>query len=514
MNARLFDGRKALSFLPLAVSVLLLLYSVHGDSLWMDEGQTFSLLHHSSFSGMVHALATRGGAVSGMPLFFVLEFFWCKLFGLGEFAMRSMNYVFATLALLGALRLLAEAKLPRWTLPLFAVHPVLVYYMNEARPYVALYACGLWGFLFLFRYAADPRKRHLVGFFFCLLAGCALHMMFLFAGAAYACFLLYLLLAKKLSVRDHLVAGLPFVPFFAALGAYYLRFALGAPELGFPTSPLSGIFQIGWYFTGLGGLGWSRQALRTYDFALSPRIAVELPAALLAWLAFLVCCFRAKVLRDRRAAVAFACAATALAAFLGANIVLGTRFWERHAIYLLPAFLFVLASAGRDIVRTLPGWGPKAAVGALLAAHLLSACNLAALPGYRKEDYRGAIAIARSMNPDRIFYQGNRFTHNYYGLSGVWGRDAVKQPDVPIESDVNISTASWEELRSLLDRVQGRTVLILLDRDEFDTAGFYKILSGAGRHANAFAVLDAADIPPEALSPETNPLWTRAKQAW
>ena len=508
------DGRKALCLLPLAVSVLLLLFSVHADSLWMDEGQTFSLLRRGTFPDMLRTLSSRGGAVSGMPLFFVLEFFWCKLFGLGEFAMRSMNYVFAALILRGALRLLAEAKLPRWTLPLFAVHPVLVYYMNEARPYVALYACGLWGFLFLFRYAAAPRKRHLAGFFFCLLAGCALHMMFLFAGAAYACFLLCLLRAKKLVIRDHLAAGLPFVPFFAALGAYYMRFALGAPELGFPTSPLSGIFQIGYYFAGLGGLGWSRQALRTLDFALSPRIAVELSAALLAWLAFLACCFRAKPLRDGRTAAAFACAAAALLAFLGANIGLGTRFWERHAIYLLPAFLFVIASAGRDIFRTLPGRLPKAAVGALLAAHLLSACNLAALTEYRKEDYRTAIAIARSLRPDRIFYQGNRFTLNYYGLSGVWGPDLAKQPETPVETDVNISTASWEDLRSLLGRVRGRTVLVLLDRDEFDTAGFYKVLSGVGRRANAFAVLDASEIPPEALSPETNPLWNRAARAW
>lgn len=508
------DSRKLLCLLPLAISILLLLFSVRADSLWMDEGQTFSLLQHGSFPDMLHDLSTRGGAVSGLPLYFVLEFFWCKLFGLGEFAMRSMNYVFAAFMLWGALRLLAETKLPRWTLPLFAVHPVLVYYMNEARPYVALYACGLWGFLFLFRYATSPRRRHLVGFFFCLLAGCALHMMFLFAGAAYACFLLYLLLAKKLAIRDHLAAGLPFVPFFAALGAYYMRFALGAPELGFPTSPLSGIFQIGYYFAGLGGLGWSRQALRTLDFAISPRIAVELSASILAWLAFLACCFRAKVLRNGLTAVVFACAVAALVAFLGTNIVLGTRFWERHAIYLLPAFLFVLASAGRDILRTLPGWWPKAAFWGLLAATLLSACNLAALTEYRKEDYRTAIAIARSLHPDHIFFQGNRFTLNYYGISGVWGPDLAKQPEVPIEADVNISTASWENLSSLLERVQGRTVLVLLDRDEFDTAGFYKILSGAGRRANAFAVLDAADIPPEALSPDTNPLWNRAALAW
>lgn len=500
--------------LPLAIAVLLLVFSVRADSLWMDEGQTISLLSHDTFSGMLRDLVSRGGAVSGFPLYFILEFFWCKLFGLGEFALRSMNYVFALCILWGSLRLLAEAKLPRWSLLLLAAHPVLVYYMNEARPYVALYACGLWGFLFLFRYATAPRKRHLAAFFACYLAGCALHMMFVFAGTAYACFLVCLLRAKKLVVRDHLLAALPFVPFFAVLGAYYLRFAFGAPELGFPTSPLSGILQIGYYFAGLGGLGWSRQALRTLDFAPTPRIALELAAAILAYLAFLVCCFRARVFRNARTLVAFACTAVTLAVFLAANIVLGTRFWERHVIYLVPAFMFVLASAGRDILGALRGRWAKVAVFAVLAANLLSACNLLALPEYRKEDYRSAIEIARSLNPDHIFFQGNRFTLDYYGLSGVWGPDVAKRPDLPIEADVNISTLSWEGLRALLDRVQGRTVLVLLDRDEFDTAGFHKILSGAGRRVNAIAVVDAADIPPEALSPETNPLWNRAAPAW
>lgn len=508
------DGKKLLSLLPLAIAALVLLFSVRADSLWMDEGQTFSLLRRGTFSDMVRTLSSRGGAVSGMPLFFVLEFFWCKLFGLGEFAMRSMNYVFAALILRGAFRLAEEAKLPRWSALLLAVHPVLVYYMNEARPYVALYACGLWAFLFLFRYAADPRKRHLAAFFACCLAGCALHMMFVFAGAAYACFLLHLLRARKLSVRDHLAAALLFVPFFAVLGAYYMRFAFGAPELGFPTSPLSGILQIGYYFAGLGGLGWSRQALRTLDFVPSPRIALELSAAILAYLAFLVCCFRARVFRNARTSVAFACTATALAVFLAANVVLRTRFWERHVIYLVPGFLFVLASAGNDILGSLRGRPAKLAVFSVLAANLLSACNLLVLPEYRKEDYRAAIEIARSMKPDHVFFQGDRFTLKYYGLSGAWGLEVVRRPDIPVEADVNISTMSWEGLRSLLGRTRDRTVLILLDRDEFDTAGFYKILSGAGRRVNAFAVVDAADIPPEALSPETNPLWNRAKRAW
>ena len=508
------DSRRGLVWLPLAIALLLLLFSVRGNSLWMDEGQTLSLLRHDSFSDMLRDLTTRGGAVSGMPLYFILEFFWCRLFGLGEFAMRSMNYLFAACILWGALRLIAEARLPRWSLLLFAAHPVLVYYMNEARPYAALYACGLWGVLFLFRCATVPGKRPVADFFVCWWLACALHLMAVFAAAAYACLLGILLWRKRLRFKDHLAVWLAAAPFFAALGADYLRFALNAPELGFPASPLVGIVQIGYYFAGLGGLGWSRQALRTLDFALTPRMALELSAALLAWLAFLVACIRAKLFRTPRIAGAFACAAAALGVFLAANIAFKTRFWERHVIYLLPPFLFVVASAGREILATHPGRLANAAVFPLLAAFLLSSCNLVWLPEYQKEDYRSAIAIARSLEPDHIFFQGNHSTLDYYGLSGIWGPDAALQPEAPIEAHVNISTLTWDGLRTLLERVRGRTVLLLLDRDEFDTAGFHKALAARGRRVNGFAIVDAADIPPEALSPDANPLWNHAARAW
>ena len=109
------DGRKALSLLPLLASVLLILFSVHADSLWMDEIQTHSVIHRP-FAEFVRVLTSRGDAASGMPLYFLCEHAWCRLFGYGEFALRSMNDLAALLVLFGALRLISSAKLPRWSL--------------------------------------------------------------------------------------------------------------------------------------------------------------------------------------------------------------------------------------------------------------------------------------------------------------------------------------------------------------------------------------------------------------
>ncbi len=242
-----------------------------------------------------------------------------------------------------------------------------------------------------------PARRAVAGFFACWFAACALHMMAVFAGVAYGVFLLLQLRRRPPVFLDHALVWLGAAPFFAALGLYFARFAFGAPELGFPTSPLSGIVQIAYYFAGLGGLGWARNSFREMSIGFSPRAAAELAAAVLAYAAFFACCLRARVWRNRRTIAAIACTAAALLVFLAANIALKTRFWERHVIYLVPGLLFA--------------------------------------------------------------------------------------------------------------RTSGRTRLLLFDRAEYDPAGFHPVLSGLDRHVTGFSVVDAADIPAAALSPESNPMW-------
>lgn len=490
----------------LSAAVLLLLFSVRADSLWMDEIQTHSVIR-GSFSHLLHELFSRGDAASGMPLYFLCEHAWCRLFGHGEFALRSMNCLAALLVLAGALRLLSAAKLPRWTFLFFAANPVFLYYMDEARPYAFLYACGIWGTFFLFRCATVPGKRPVAGFFVCWWLACALHLMAVFAGTAYACLLGILLRRKRLLFKDHLAVWLASAPFFAALGLYFARFAFGAPELGFPTSPVSGVFQIVYSFAGLGGLGWARNAFRGMTLGLTPRIAAELAAAALAWAAFLACCLKARVWRNRRTVAAFACPAAALLVFFAANIALKTRFWERHAIYLVPGFLFALSLACRDIGEALPGRAAKAAVFALLAANVLSGFNIVALDAFRKEDFRGAVRLALADAPDHVFFQGSRLAFRYYGLGGAWSFDLDREGNGPVGGNVNISTATWEDLRNLLARTSGRTVLVLSERAEFDPAGFQPLLAPFGRRVTGFSLVDAADVPAAALSPETNPTW-------
>ena len=274
--------------------------SVRTNSLWMDEGITYDVVCRS-FRNMLHEVFFRGNAVSGMPLYFVLEFFWCRLFGFGEYAMRSMNYVFALLYLLGAVKLIRHYRLPSWSLLLFAANPFFLYYMNEARPYISIIVFGLWCFYCLCRYCETTEKKYLFLFFMWFWLGCAMHMMFVFMGMAYVCAMFFQMREHKLILKNHLQAWLCCVPFFIPLAILYGKLVFCAPEVNaVRPEPFAGILQILYYFAGLGGLGWSRNALRCMDLSSSIRIYVGLFLSILCCLTVFFYFIRNKLIKNEK----------------------------------------------------------------------------------------------------------------------------------------------------------------------------------------------------------------------
>ena len=466
---------------------VVLLLSVRANSIWIDEGQTYSVVH-GTCRHMLRAVFGRGDAVSGMPLYFVAEFAWCRLFGYGEYAMRSMNFVFAALALWGGLRIVRAFRLPTWTLPLLAVNAVFLYYMNEARPYAAIYACGLWCFYFLFGHQEEMRRRDTVGFVVCFWIGCALHMMFVFLAAAYACRAFMLYRSGRLRMREHVLAWLAVLPFFAPLAIHYFNFTFHAPEVQSQNAaPLSSIAQIAYYFAGLGGLGPSRNALRGMNMAITPRICIGLAAAAVAYVALFAQVARLKLFKIRVLAAASACAALSLASFALTNVVMKTRFWERHVIYLVPWIGFLLAAAGAEIVARRGTRAAKALVALVLAVQVISGLDIVAMGYYQKDDHKEAAKLALSFKPDHIFFQGDATTFGYYGIRGR--RAANVQGAVEAMQNVNISNIKPSDLEGLLDRAHGRVVLILNEKPEFDAGKIYRRMRKGGIDVNSFSVV-------------------------
>ena len=471
--------QKQLDIAAWAVSALVLVLSVKGNSIWMDECLTY-IVSNESWKKVVNSVLFRGDAVSGTPLYFFVAYPWCRVFGFGEYAMRSINLLMIPPLLIGAGKLLRSMKLPQWMVVFFAFNPVLLFYMNEARPYAALFVCGLWCFLFLLRgMEKGMSKWDTVWFFFCFWIGCALHMMFVFMGVAYLIILIWMKYTGTLRFREQICVWAWWIPAFLLLGAHFFHLVLCAPEVnsGKPVA-FKSILQIIYFFSGLSGLGWSRNALRSMDLVVNTRIVAETGLYILSVMAFAICCLRRKSVLSVRILLPTVCIASCLILFVGSNIVLKTRFWERHVIYLLPGCILVVAMLFHEL------WSPPRALAArvvsccFLALLILSGINIVLMDYYRKDDYRGAAELARSFKADHILYQGDPSTFRYYGLEGPFAETVVQKEDAPLEGNVVISHASPEMMRILGRRLNGRTVVLLCEKDEFDQYGYYKRSSG------------------------------------
>ena len=476
------------SVLILAFCAVVLLFSIKGNSIWIDEGQTFNVIN-ASFLKMINTIFKTGNAISGMPLYFICEFCWCKVFGYSEYALRSMNLIFAISILWGSMKLVDVMKQPFWTIILFSLNPVLLYYMNEARPYVVIYACGLWCFYFLFRHFDEINTKDVLGFAVCFWFGCALHMMFIFMGFIYICHAYLRYRQGKLKIKDHLGVWLRVLPFFLLLAIHYLHFVFSALEVNSnKAQPLAGILQIGYYFAGLGGLGWSRNDLRGMNLALTPRIIVSLTTTLFFYILFIIYFFRYKLYKEKIIGVLLASVTVSFSCFILVNIVLKTRFWERHVIFLLPGICLILAVVFTELFARVNTPTVKVTLGIILAMYMLSGLNLVVMEYYQKDNYLGAVELARSFHPSHIFFQGDLFTYDYYGLSGEKAQKTLESEDM-IEANVNITNADEEMLASLLEKTHGNTILILSEKSDLDEGNLYRKFSRYGFYVNSFSVV-------------------------
>jgi mannosyltransferase len=161
-----------------------------------------------------HTLDAIPATESSPPLYYVLAWFWTRLFGLGEVGARSLSALLGTAlvpVVFGAARELAGRRAGLLAAALVAVNPLLFFYSQEARAYALfalMAALSFWAFL-VARRAPGPRSLGL----WALASGLALlsHYFSLFLVVPEALWLLVV-------VRPRLPAALA-VGAVAAVGA-------------------------------------------------------------------------------------------------------------------------------------------------------------------------------------------------------------------------------------------------------------------------------------------------------
>ena len=469
--------------LPIITAIIALLFSINNSSIWIDEMITLRAIHEKSFSEMFSNILNSHNANGGMPLFFIIEWTWTQLFGYSEIGLRSLNILFAIIYFIVSWRIIKETKSPSWFCVLFFLNPIFIYYMNEARPYIILLCIGsIYTYLLFFRDLNNYKTLLLLHLTF--LAGLLTHMMFGFIILMYLAQCVHLIRLKKLDLKKHLsVFGAFIIPYIIVL-YHYMNVMTDANEIGgsevLAPNWKASIIQIVYYFLGFGGLGLSRNDLRSMLFSQLTGVQITFIALMLfGYLSLFLYIIKNKIWKDKYSVSIFLIGFVTFGGFCIINILFKTRFWERHIIYLLPILLILLCGILKSMIDSKKMFYRAGAI-LIISLSTISGLRIMFDKYYEKEDYKGVVSYVNETKEGMFFFQGDSLIYNYYGID-------FNNPKFQMVNNFEI-----EDLNNHSNTSKENTplFLILSSRKEFDLGGLYhKTYESSDVKYNSFRIV-------------------------
>jgi hypothetical protein len=342
------------------------------QSYWYDEAVTVGLVR-MDLPGMLSSIYRHE---STPPLYDVLAWGWCKVFGSGEVGLRSLSALFGTASIpvfYAAAKELVSRNVGLAVAALAAVNPLLVWYSQEARAYALLaLLCGL-SLLFFARLVRTTDRRSLP--LWALFSALALltHYFAIFVVVPEAAWLVWRRRRREVALGVGAVAAVAIALLPLALHQQSLdlaSFIRGAP-LG--------------YRLGRG----PKQFLVGYDAPFE--VAAAVVAALIALAGLVLAGVR---LRDRlgvRLAGGLTIAGIAIPFLLA---LVGVDYFETRN--LLPIWLPFTVSVASGLLAGAARAG-VAAVAVLAVLGAIAVISIDVTPNWRRDDWRGAArALGRS----------------------------------------------------------------------------------------------------------------------
>lgn len=450
MTARPFFTRLSSSAWA-AIAFLVLAISLSSDSLDMMEAQTWAYARQPTFSGFCHVLASDHTHVAQMPLGMFSFWSWSRAFGTGELAMRSLNLLWAALALAALARIGRQLSIS-WLPALFAIQPFVYYYMDYARSPLMQMAGGaliLTGALGYIRHdTLDSAGGVLLCLGAILLSGASMFGMVPVAAVVIG------LSAQGIWLRLHLPRGQKVIAFttavlMAALATYYILTLLrgaGGARL-WNVSPANIAFAV-YEFMGGQGLGPGRQDLRMImkGLASAKELIPFLPGLLLltaSYVLIFAAAFKSWMTRESSSTLAPGAAQTMKGGGPTRSITLIQPWLMGFGVPILSAILlYILSTAtgtsfwGRDLAGAFPFWilslgitiqwsrqglwrkYGRFAARAVVLLLLTSAFLIRFAPWHTHDDYRSAAAEAARVSAAGgiVWWGADRWGAIYYGV--------------------------------------------------------------------------------------------------
>jgi len=425
----------------LIAALLLLPWMISTDSLWIDEGQTAIYASLPSLDQFAEKIAhdNRSGGLSEglMPLSMFLTWAAAKVFGMSEIGLRIPNLFYLAIACLCLWKTGSRLKISGLVM-VFALHPFVWQYADEARPYALQLALGC-GLLWSMTAVLDDPNHHLpwLGYF----ATCFL----LFASSLLCCIPVtvsgLIILYHLVSIRwkpNRLVVGcaiIAAIPFFL-LSVFYLKamqgMASGAKLWVFgPSNVAYALYEL----LGFQGLGPSRTELRDTARAQASLWKLFAPHVWLLgalFVAISAITIRGFIKWNRQLIPPTAMILLTFLGFCSLGIANGFPFWGRHLAPVLPFCLLLMLMLCGSFSA---GFPRHLAISALAALWVISAVQFRLSPRFANDDYRGAATFAKQALAQNhtIWWVADTSAANYYGLNltesgpGQYIRNASKE---------------------------------------------------------------------------------------
>ena len=365
-----------------------------------------------------------------MPLYHLLLVPWAHLFGDYEQALRAINLPFAAFFLGSLLWICRRPDTRFWWLPTvpFAFFPLLTYYVNECRPYVALLAVSAAAGAAFFSYI---RSNSRAAAYLCSLFSLAAFSMHLLGILAPFMLVAYVLLCRDARARlmqtwrEWIVPLGITLPGYLALLIYYLHAkGEGIPMGGkvqnpeTPTNLAANWKNVLFFFYetfGFSGLGPPRNALRVHAglhtfhgyFGL---VLIGVVAVVALGVLFWQASIKPGKIENTRTMIAATVAGLALLFVVARAIHFG--FFGRHAMGIVGLICcFIVITLAAEAVTSRVRW--SVAVILTLVWGISSARLLLVYP-YGKDDVRAALQAANSTGLP-ILWNGQVPDAAYYG---------------------------------------------------------------------------------------------------
>jgi hypothetical protein len=406
-----------------ALGTLLLCLGVSGVSLWIDEGYSAKLAAQPTFADWIATLSGIRGSEPQMPGYQLYLWFWARLFGTSEWALRLANVpwavLFAASLAWGAECLLNIRK--AWLI--ICLSPFLWFYMNEARPYAMVMGLAMVTTVAVLAYARNAQRFGLAPWW-CLVSLLLLwssHMLAIILAPSLLLLLCVMRPASiKIFIRQWLFPAVITLPCYFCLAFYYLRTLVSGKGGVIERPSLPNLVFAMYEFLGFGGLGPPRNLLRQSPnfhtlLLYWPGIGLGVLALGIVALAILL---NLRESAERRVVFAlFVAFTTGLLFTFALSYAAHFRMLGRHIAAFFPLLVLLLLT-GLQKEGNLPRIKLASCVLLLGIAWSVSDFRQRLLQSYEKDDYRDAAALAHNAlaRGEPVLWLADQETAEYYGL--------------------------------------------------------------------------------------------------